>query len=102
MALRMLEFSFIRRFKPTLNSNMFDYGITSRKHTQEELNKMSANHPNRIGIRVTDIINNKVDDFLSLRAAAKHLNTRDCSLRRPLASGKLFKGQYRIERIGKT
>ena len=60
---------------------------------------ISANSPNRIEIRVTAILNHKVEEFLSISAAAQAINTDHRALRYCLNHKTLFKKRYIIEAI---
>ena len=60
---------------------------------------MKANQPNRREVRVTDFLNGKVDEFLSIKAASIFLNTSDRALRYCLKHKTLFKKRYILEAI---
>ena len=74
---------------------------TGRPVSDDTKALLAKNNPRSIAIRISDTSINPwvINDFVSLNAASKSLLTSHKSLERPLATGKLYKTRYLIQRI---
>ena len=99
--LTVLEQFYFDVFNPPLNILKVAGTALGYRHTPEDIVKMTTNWPNRIGIQVTNIETGKIDQFLSVRAAARFLKCTSRAIQKILKNGILFRGTYRIIRMEK-
>jgi hypothetical protein len=87
---------------PEYNLLKTAYSSLGYKHTKDSLEKIKKqlailNRSKAISVKVTNLETNISDDYDSLTAAAKTLNTTRSTLQRHIINSKLFKGIYKLE-----
>jgi hypothetical protein len=88
--------------KPEYNLLKTAYSSLGYKHTKDSLVKIKKqlailNRNKSISVKVTNLETNISNDYDSLTAAAKTLNTTRSTLQRHIINSKLFKGIYKLD-----
>lgn len=87
---------------PKYNVLKFAYSSLGYKHTEKTLVKVNKNLANlniskSIKVKVTNLETNVLQEYVSLREAAKHLDTNKTTLTKYILNSKPFKGIYKLE-----
>jgi len=85
---------------PEYNVLRFAYSSLGYKHTKESMIKLSKNLANlskSIKVKVTNLETNVLQEYTSLREAAKILDTNKTTLRKYILNTKPYKGLYELE-----
>lgn len=87
---------------PKYNVLKFAYSSLGYKHTEKTMVKVNKNLANlniskSIKVKITNLETNVLQEYASLREAAKHLDTNKTTLKKYIINSKPFKGIYKLE-----
>jgi len=93
---------YMNQISPKYNILKTAYSSLGYKHTEEALKKVQSNLQKlnlskSIKVKVTNLETNLSVEFVSLREAAKSLNTNKTTLKKYIVQSKLFKDIYKLE-----